>query len=98
VLPSYFGWIDWKDWHKQYGMFGRVRQFIRSADILLLHHMAPNQPDVALIASASDLNSDSEFDSEADENGLHELEKRRLDRKRKRREKGVRLVSKTSIK
>jgi hypothetical protein len=64
VLPASLGWTDWKDWYKKNGMFAPLRQFVQYNDTLLLHYMAPNRPDIALIAGAVDVNSDSDPDAE----------------------------------
>jgi hypothetical protein len=50
-------------------MFAPLRQFVQYNDTLLLHHMAPDRPDIALIAGAVDVNSDSDTGSEDEDGG-----------------------------
>jgi hypothetical protein len=76
---------DWKQWYEKFGLFEPLRQFIQYNDTLLIHNMAPDRPDIAVIAGATDLNSDSDTGSESDSDHSNAAGKLREVRMAKRR-------------
>ncbi|CAN9145924.1 unnamed protein product [Alternaria alternata] len=43
-----FGYMDCEPWEKAYGIFETMERHERFQDTLLLHHMAPDRPDLTL--------------------------------------------------
>jgi len=61
-----FGLIDPQTWRRKYGMFAPLNEYDRFQDTILLHHMAPNHPDLTLSLGMRQFGSDSESDSNSD--------------------------------
>jgi hypothetical protein len=61
-----FGYIDCKTWGKAYGMFEPLEKHERFQDTLLLHHMAPDRPDLTLYLGSTPLESESDSGSGSD--------------------------------
>lgn len=84
-----FGYIDCKTWEKAYGMFEPLETYERFRDTLLLHHMAPDRPDLTLHLGSTSLESESESggdsDSEPDFDMRSEMRRRRKERRAKLR-------------
>ena len=84
-------WIDLQARRSKYGVFEPLNQYDQFQETILLHHMAPNHPDLTLSVGMRPVKSASESDSSSDDevaderNPAHENLKRRRTGESKRK-------------
>ena len=77
-------WIDLQTRRSKYGVFNPLNQYDQFQETILLHHMAPNHPDLTLSVGMRPVKSDIESDSSSDDEVADESNPAHANLKRRR--------------